>query len=151
MTGASLTVASPRLFGLSWEDSPVLIGAIGVVFFGACLGLVIWRLMISHGTVLSLNEAGVRDYRIADELIAWSDIQRISEVRMNNNKFIVLSVAPEIEQSLTLTKVAKWSRAPNKLLGVDGLSVTAMGLNVRHKDLLEAFKAYATTNKIPSS
>ncbi|PQA87272.1 hypothetical protein CW354_12630 [Marinicaulis flavus] len=144
-------VAAPRLFGLNWEDSPVLIGVIGVVFFGACLGLIIWRLATSQGAVLSLSEAGVRDFRIAHELIAWSDIQRISEVRMRNNKFIVFTVRPELEQSLSMTKAAKWSRAPNKLLGIDGLCITAVGLNVRHKDLWEALQAYAAAQKIPSS
>jgi hypothetical protein len=47
-----------------------------------------------------------------------------------------------VEGSIQMTRMARFTRGPNKSLGADGLCVTAAGLKISHDKLLEAVLAH---------
>ena len=66
----------------------------------------------------------------------------VSTWELQKQKVIVLQVPPEVEGSIQMTRMARWTRGPNKGLGADGLSITAAGLKISHEKLLEAVLAH---------
>jgi hypothetical protein len=118
--------------------SSVAWGWVGLAFFGLCTALCVWRLLTAGRTVVTITPHGIKDVRLAADAVPWRAIQGISTVVVKGQKFIVLAVEPSIEKQLALTLIAKWSRGPNRRLGVDGLCVSAIGLKINHDTLLRA-------------
>lgn len=95
-----------------------------------------------QGTVVTLSPQGIRDIRIAPEVIPWSAIRNVSTWKSQSQRIMVLDVDPETESRLPLSKIARWTREANKKLGADGLCVTAQGINTDYDGLLDATLAY---------
>jgi hypothetical protein len=110
---------------------------VGIVFFGLCTGVAVWRLLTVRGAVVTIKPEGIRDTRVAAELIPWNAITGISTWQYRGQRVMVLAVDPAVESRLTLTRIARWSRDPNRALGIDGVCVTATGLNIRYDSLLQ--------------
>jgi hypothetical protein len=114
------------------------IGWAGIVFFGAMLALIVYRLFNSKDVVVTITPEGILDTRIAARIIPWTAVRKVSVWELRRQKVIVLDVPPEVEGSIQMTRMARFTRGPNKSLGADGLCITAAGLKISHEKLLEA-------------
>ena len=112
------------------------VGYAGTLFFGLCTCVALWRILTARGPVVTITPEGIRDTRVAAEFIPWRGVLGISTWQHRGQKVMVLAVDPTIESELTLTKIAKWSRGPNRALGINGLCVTAQGLTIGYDALL---------------
>ncbi|WAS91603.1 STM3941 family protein [Nannocystis punicea] len=150
MTAASLMLVVPAVPELAGAAFTRVIGTIGALFFGLCTCL--WlRQLLTTGAVVTLSPAGLRDVRIAREVIPWSAIDRLSLWTMQNQSFVVVALAPEVEQRLTRTRIARWTRSANRRLGADGLCVSAHGLKVDLATLGSLIQAYAAAHGAPAA
>lgn len=118
------------------------IGWFGVLFFGAMLVIAIWRLLTLTGSVITVSPRGVRDTRVASDIVPWSAINGISTWSAYNQPAIVLAVDPAIERTLHLTRLARLTRKANAAVGADGLCIASQGLRMGHDALLETITAY---------
>ena len=55
----------------------------------------------------------------------------------------MLAVEPDVEAAIGLTRIARFTRQPNRALGADGLCLGAQGLKIKHDALLALIMAYA--------
>jgi hypothetical protein len=141
MTAASAAIA----FGLIPDVDIVvlIISYFGVVFFALCTIILVRRLLGARSPVVTITPEGIRDTRVAADLIPWSAIRSLTTWEYAGQKVLVLAVEPTVEQKLTLTTIAQWSRAPNRALGADGLCVTAQGLQTDYDTLFRICTDYA--------
>lgn len=115
----------------------------GLIFFGLCTILIFWRAFALTGPIVTLAPEGIRDIRLAAELIPWTAVRGISTWTSHGQKMMVLSVAPGTQERLTLTRIARWARSANTVLPADGLCIAAQGLAMDYDRLLERTIAYA--------
>ncbi len=115
---------------------------IGVPFFGLCTLIGLRRLFTAEHVVLMLSPEGIRDTRVAAEVIPWAAVRGLGTWAMQGQKVLVLDVDPEAEKRLTLTRMARWTRGANAKLGADGLCIAATGLEIGYDALLDAATAY---------
>jgi hypothetical protein len=118
-------------------------GYVGMVFFAACTVLIVWRTFTTHGPVVTIAREGIRDVRVAAEVIPWGAVHDVKIWESNGQRVMVLAVDPAVEAGLTLTRIARWTRGVNRALGADGLCVTAQGLKIGFDTLLATSLAYA--------
>jgi len=123
---------------------------VGAVFFPLCTILIVWRLFTTRGPVVTITPDGIRDTRVAAELIPWSAITAVSTWQHSGQKVMVLAVDPLVERTLTLTAMARWTRGANRTLGADGLCVTAQGLKTDYETLLKTAVEYASQRSPPA-
>lgn len=116
---------------------------IGVPLFGLCTLIGLRRLFTSGRVVLVLSPEGIRDTRVAAQIIPWKAVRGLDTWGMQGQKVLVLDVDPEVEQRLSLTRMARWTRGANAMLGADGLCIAAGGLEIGYDSLLAAATAYA--------
>jgi hypothetical protein len=109
---------------------------VGLVFFGLGSLVIASRLLRASNTVVTLSQEGLWDTRLSERPIPWSAIQDVGVWTMQGQKVIVLPVPPEVESTLGLSRIARWSRSANRKLGADGLCVMASGLKTSHDALL---------------
>ena len=142
MTAASLLLAFPVLPKLAGDSFARVVGTVGALFFGLCTAL--WlRQMFTSGAVVTISPAGLRDIRVAREVLPWTAIERLSIWSTQGQRFIIVALAPEVERRLTLTRIARWTRGPNRRLGADGLAISAHGLTVDFDTLAATIHAHA--------
>lgn len=135
-TFLSAAIAIPLIPGFHPTLYAQVIGYFGAVFFALCTALAAKRIFSAGAPVVTIAPDGIRDTRVAAEFIPWSAVQRIWTWEYSRQKAMVLAVDPEFERSLTLTRLARWTRSANRSLGADGLCVTAQGLKVGHDALI---------------
>jgi hypothetical protein len=117
------------------------VGWIGLLFFGLCLGALVWRFFASRGDVVTITSEGLIDRRVASGLIPWRAIKAIDVWEYSGQKVVVLKLDPEVEKGLELRRETKWSRNLNRALGADGICIASMGLSVGHDQLLHEIRA----------
>jgi hypothetical protein len=140
MTAASAYAA---LGGIARPGSYIeFIAWVGVVFFGAILALIVYRMFNAKDVLVTITPEGILDKRVAARIIPWAAVRKVSVWELQRQKVIVLDVAPEVEGSIQMSRMARFTRGPNKSLGADGLCVTAAGLKISHDKLLEAVLAH---------
>ena len=120
------TQLGPRGQVIAWIAFAVLL---------AIAGYNIWRAS-DRSVIVSMDEQGIRDTRVAAELIAWNDVLNVALCILRKQHFLVLQIRPEAEAKLTLTRLAKWTREPNREVGIDGLCITAQGLDASHERIV---------------
>jgi hypothetical protein len=113
------------------------------VFCAACTVLILWRALTMRGPVVTITHEGIRDRRVAAEVIPWSAVKGINIWEHRGQRIMVLAVDLTVEAGLNLTRTARWTRNANRSLGADGLCVTAQGLKIGFDELLETAVAYA--------
>jgi hypothetical protein len=117
-------------------------GYAGTVFFGAVTALLLWSAFTTYGPAVTITREGIRDGRLAAELIPWSAVNDIAIWENRGQRVMVLAVDPTVEAGLNLTRAARWTRGANRALGADGLCVTAQGLKIGFDELLATSLAY---------
>ncbi len=132
----AFSIGEPGSFGQ-------FVGYAGLILFGLCTVLLFWRALTSSGPVVTIAPEGIRDLRVAAEFIPWAAIRNVATWTFQGQKVMVLAVDPAIEDRLTLTRIAKWTRSANAKLNADGLCVTAQGLKMDFQTLLDTTIAYA--------
>ncbi len=119
-------------------------GYIGIVFFGLCTCVAVWRLLKSPRPVITISPEGICDRRVAAALIPWSAVTRISTWSYNGrNRCLVLALKPGVEARLGLRRMVRWTRGANRALGLDGLGISPAGLKVDYDTLLRLCQDYA--------
>jgi hypothetical protein len=122
----------------------------GLAFFGLCLAVAVWRLLGVAQTVVTIMPHGIKDIRVAADVVPWGAVRAVSTADVADQKFVVLAVDPSVEERLALTPAARWTRGPNRVLGVDGLCVSAIGLKIDHDALFKTCLAYWRAARGPS-
>lgn len=140
MTGVSAALA----FGGAFDFGSVasIAGYAGTFLFGGATVYTVIRIFGAQLPVITVSPDGISDARLAKATIKWPDIQNVTVWEMHEQQVIVLQVAPETEASIGLTRAARWSRKANKMLGADGLCITASGLLTTHDELLALILKY---------
>jgi len=145
-SGMSLAVAAALAFQLlpnmPRDPAAISAGYTGMVFFTFCAAVAIWRLIAQRGARVTISPAGLRDVRVAAEPIPWSAIRSISTWQMQRQMVLLVAVDPAVEQRLTLTTVARWTRGANRRHGADGLVVSAHGLKIGYPTLFYTCRDY---------
>ncbi len=142
MTAASVAVAIVPEMGAGLVGT--VVGWVGAVFFGLCTIVALGRLLRAREPVLTISPQGIRDTRIAEDVIPWTAITKISTWGAFNQKAMVLAVDPATEAKLHLTAMARSTRGANRALGADGLCIVAAGLKIDFPSLLETSVDYWT-------
>jgi hypothetical protein len=124
------------------DPTGVAISWFCLVFFAVSTAVVAWRLLRVGQTVLTITPHGIKDIYFAADVVPWSAVRNVTTAEVGWQKVIVLTLDPSIEQQLALTLAAKWFRGPNRMLGVDGLCVSAIGLKIDHDTLFKACAAH---------
>jgi len=143
LTAACAGIAFHRALGIAATSYQEFVGYVGLIFFGLCVALSLWRLFSVRGPVITISSDGIRDTRVAAEVVPWSAIRGISTWHYRRQKMMVLALDPAVESRLTLTRLARWSREPNRALGADGLCIAATGLDISYDTLLQTALAHA--------
>lgn len=120
----------------------VFVGWVGLVFFGLCGVLLLWRTLTARGPTLIISPAGLHDVRVSARPIPWNSVRRMYTWSYQGQRILVVDIEPEVEKGIGLSRIAAWTRGPNRALGADGLSVTAQGLKISYDRLYELALAY---------
>jgi hypothetical protein len=142
LTAMCAAIAFHRTLGIPASSFHEFVGYLGAPFFALCTGVGFWRLLTVRGPVVTITPEGIRDTRVAAEMIPWPAVRGISTWQYRRQKIMVLALDPAAEASLTLTRVARWSRGPNRALGADGLCIAVTGLNITYDALLQTCTAH---------
>jgi hypothetical protein len=119
------------------------VGYFGVVFFGFGTCVALWLLMSSKGPVIFISRDGLRDRRIADELIAWSSVEKISIWQYRSHKSVVLKLSPAVARRLFASSLRRLSLLAAKAFGVDGVTVNAAALTMDAETLFDTCRRYS--------
>jgi len=131
---AMIIGAIPGAGGGSFRE---FIAYVCILLFGGA-AIVIGRQWLGNsGPVVTFTDKGVTDTRIAKEEIPWSAVQNLAMWQYGRQKSLVLTLDPEVEAGLSLTRIARWTRGPNKSLGVDGLCIASAGLNTSFDNMMQ--------------
>ncbi|NSX55060.1 STM3941 family protein [Parasulfitobacter algicola] len=118
------------------------VGWIGVVFFGLCTGMIIRTAFFGPKTVLTIAPTGLHDTRLSQNEIPWNAVQSVTTWEQSKQKLVVLSILPDAEAQLRLTRMVNMTRKANARLGVDGLCVSNVGLKTTFDQLLQFITNY---------
>lgn len=159
IVGSGTVLASLFMPWPFWLEANEVLAFKTVFFVFALIGLgfAVWvgRLLTRRGPVVTIGPQGIRDTRVAAEFIPWRavrdittwDITRLDKVgqqlmALAGQQVMVLAVDPAVEQTLTLTRLARWSRARNRRAGADGLCIASADLKTDYDTLLSTSRAY---------
>ena len=142
MTGISLAIALGLFGELRAGDFMIYIAWFGVAFFGLALFGAIRSMMTMNGVVVTLSPQGIRDIRISKEPIPWADIRDITTWSYRTQKLMVLKVDADTRKRLGFGAMARWGNRMSRMLGADGMCITAQGLKIRYRDLFDTSMAY---------
>jgi hypothetical protein len=143
MTAGGAVLAFGGLSGRGDTLYAHVVGYVALVFFAACTVVALWRLFTARGPVITISPQGIRDTRVAADVIPWNAITGISTWEFKRQKAMILAVVPAVEAKLALTRMARWTRGANRALEADGLAIVSQGLKIDHDTLLATCKAYA--------
>jgi hypothetical protein len=151
ISAASLAVTALSAFFVfgTGDTALAFVGWIGLVFFGLCTGFLLWRTFAAKGPALVLSPAGLHDVRVSAHLIPWPSVRRMYTWSYEGQRILIVDIDPQVEASIGLTRIASWTRAPNRAMGADGLAVTAQGLTLSYDRLYQLACAYATAHGSP--
>ena len=139
---AFVVLCSLMAFGLMQGNYPAIfvriVGWVGIVFFVLCAVVSFWRLVTASGPVVTISRDGFRDTRVAAEFVPWRAIRGISTWKVKREQIMVIAIEPAVERTLTLTRIARWTRRANAALGADGLCISTAGLKTDYDTLLSA-------------
>jgi hypothetical protein len=87
----------PPILGRSFAEFTAFAGA---MFFAGTIEVLLWRVFTTRGPVVTITPEGIREVRVAAELIPWS---AINDIAIWDKHEMVPAVDPAAEAGLTLT------------------------------------------------
>ncbi len=120
----------------------LMIGGIGSAAAVLWTAFGIWRLATLRRPIVTIAPDGIRDRRIAGEMVPWSAVARVSSREDYRSKVMVLAIDQRTERTLTRTWRSRLSRDAERRMGTGGLCVTASGLRTSHETLMATTLAY---------
>lgn len=134
----------------------VLIAAYcGIFIFGlGALRFMVQLVMRSDEVAITVNSDGIRDRRVAAEIIPWAAISDVTPLEaakpslwpFGNREYktfgMFLHLRPGCEASLGISWTTRVSKVVNGLLGVSGIYIDGAGLDVDCDELLRLSLAY---------
>ena len=118
----------------------LMIGGVGTAASVLWTVLAALRFAMLRGPIVTIAQQGIRDRRIAGEMVPWSAVARISTREDTRHKEMVLWVDSGLERRLTRSWWPGLRRDADRHCG--GLRVTALGLRTSHETLLATTLAY---------
>jgi hypothetical protein len=145
--GVLMTLVSAAM-AFNWYHTNIgafrtAVGYLGVVGFGFATCVALWLLISSRGPVIFISRDGIRDTRIADELIAWSSVEKISIWQYRSQKSVVLKLNPAVARRLFASSLRRFSLLAAKTFGVDGVTVNTAALTMDTETLLDTCRRYS--------
>ncbi|MBP1852940.1 STM3941 family protein [Rhizobium halophytocola] len=139
------TVLVVQGFGRSAGFVQISVGSVGVLFFGLCAILIGWRLLSERGVLVTIGPQGIRDLRVSTTTFPWQAIQRAYPWSFGRQQMMILTLRPEMEEVLAphYTRIYRWSRQANRRLGIDGICVTAAGLDTDLATMVDTAMLFA--------
>lgn len=125
------------------QDWRAYVAYLTLAFFGPCALVLLYRIFTLHGDVLVISPEGLLDRRLSERTIPWTAIWGISTFAYQGQRVLFLRVDPDVEPLLGLNLLARLNRRANSAIGLHGLAVAAVDLNVRFEELLAVTRAYA--------
>ena len=173
VASAATTLCAAIAFGYFTKPAPStfvrLVADFGVVFFGGSTLLATCYAIARRGKpVITISPNGIRDDRVAKEIIPWSAVESVSTRRFDpprsgaiwpiaspvDLRLMILRLKPEAETHLRLTAASKLFERPNRTLGVDGIVISPTGLDIEYDELFDLSTAYvaaaAEADRLPA-
>jgi len=108
------------------------------------LSFVLARLMFrSNAPVVTISPDGVCDRRLSDDTVSWRDIENIRPRRSGQVPVIELVLSKEADKALSYKPLPRLLRSYHRLSSSVRFNVSAHGLKMSHKQMLETLEAYA--------
>ena len=102
------------------------------------------KLMLrSVGPVLIISPEGVCDSRLSADTVSWRDVEDIRARRTSQAQVIELVLSKEADKALIYKPLPRLLRSYHRLSNSVRFAVSAQGLKIGHKQLLEILEAYA--------
>ncbi|MGI0527776.1 STM3941 family protein [Rhizobium giardinii] len=120
----------------------VFIGLVSIVFFGFCGILILLKVFDGRPAVEFLKE-GLLVREISPKPINWPDIIAARLIFYRNQPIVELILSPQAEQSLPFTRVVRYTRAANRGLGINGVCLSAAGLQMPASDIVDLIGEWA--------
>jgi hypothetical protein len=115
----------------------------GAAIFGAAGVAMFWRALKQPSTIITLSPLGLRDVRLAADLIPWNAVRGVSMVSHVGLKTLIVDIDPAVLQRLGPTHKALSMRRLNQAAGISGVSMETSTLSVSRAWLETAVTAYA--------
>jgi hypothetical protein len=120
----------------------VFIGLVSIVFFGFCAIPILVK--VSHGRpAVEFLKDGLLVRDISAMPINWLDIIAARLISYRNQPIIELILSPQAEQTLPFTRVVRYTRAANRGLGINGVCLSAAGLQMSASDIVDLIGEWA--------
>jgi len=117
----------------------VLVGAVGILFFGAC-AVAIGKEVFDRRPTLVLDETGLFDRRMKTPVIPWTSILDARVVQIKRTKFISLTLIDEEERLRNLPPFQRKLAAMNQGLGFGRFNVNLSALGVSAETILQTIE-----------
>jgi hypothetical protein len=115
---------------------------LGLAFFGFATCQSIWRLISSRKPVVFIQHGGIRDTRVADELIEWRSVERISIWQRRRQSMVVLKLTPLVAGRLGAGNLRRALSVVNKTAGADGIVINPTALAMDADALFDTCSRY---------
>ncbi|MGD9536042.1 MAG: STM3941 family protein [Alphaproteobacteria bacterium] len=141
---ALMVISAIGLVKAGWDSTQIAVFVLIVIpsfWFGAVF---LWGRFLARGKpVVTLSPKGLRDLRIAPEFVPWSAIQHLSIWGGGRSgRAMIVTVPPEVQERLGMSRFARWAHRMNAKLGVKGLCVGEQRLKTDIETLFAATDAY---------
>lgn len=120
----------------------VFIGLVSIVFFGFC-GILILVKVFDGRPAVEFPKEGLLVRDISATPINWPDIIAARLISYRNQPIVELILSPQAEQSLPFTRVVRYTRAANRGLGINGVCLSAAGLQMPASDIVDLIGEWA--------
>ncbi|MGQ0456745.1 MAG: STM3941 family protein [Hyphomicrobium sp.] len=114
----------------------------GVPFFGL-LVLLALKNFGDRRAILTISSEGIRDVRIAPNLIPWDAIRGMTLREIKRQRFVMLDLDPGFEKTLQLTRLARFSKPMNAAIGFHGHALNPAGLNGSLDQIVGAIEKFS--------
>ena len=118
------------------SGGPALLGWTTIVFFGACIPILILQ-FINTNARLIIDDEGVIDRTLGVGKIPWNEITGAYLKTIQTNAFICLNLRNNETYTDKLNPVKKAMLAMNEKLGFTPISLNLVGTNVEPEQVLE--------------
>ncbi|MEM1199203.1 MAG: STM3941 family protein [Pseudomonadota bacterium] len=126
----------------------MILGTLGLVAASVVISRVMFR---PNEPLVTISPDGVCDRRISPDTVSWSAVEDVRPTRLRQVPVVELVLAKEASANLTYTPLARLMRSYHRLSRAVRYTVTAHGLKMGHKQLMETLKAYAAAHGAEAS